>query len=380
MDFVVFSDDWGGHPSSCQHIFRHVAHDHRVLWVNTVGMRAPRLTGADLRKAAAKLGRMLKPRQRVPATASAGVAPVVISPFMLPFPDSTLARQWNARFGLRVVRRAMQALGMHRPVVVATTPNACDIVGKLGAASVIYYCVDDFAQWPGLSSEPVRDMENRLIAASDRIAASSPVLYERLRGRRPAMMLPHGADVELFSSEPGVEHAALAAIPRPRAGYYGLLDDRMDEQLVAGLADAMPDWSFVFAGPQESALTMLKSRRNVHLIGPVAYADLPSFTTGLDALLLPYRVDGFTHTLSPLKLREYVLSGKPVICAPLQGVEEFAGLISLACSQQEWEPRLRAAIGADIGGRRRRARALLQGDSWSNRAGMLLDFAAAPVS
>lgn len=377
MDFVVFSDDWGEHPSSCQHIFSHLVRDHKVLWVNTVGMRTPRLTLADFRKAARKLKRMFQGGTGAHVPTNPGATPVVIHPFMLPFPDSSLAMRWNARNGVRAIRRAMDEMGIEMPALVTTVPNACDIAGRLGAASVIYYCVDDFSQWPGLSSTAVREMENRLIDRCDLIIASSPVLHERLRTRKPAVLLPHGVDVDMFASTPNCEHVRLSGLPRPRAGFYGLLDSRLDVRLITSLADSMPDWSFVFAGPQEVPLKDMASRRNVHLVGPLNYRDLPSFTAGLDALLLPYRMDDFTQTLAPLKLREYVLSGLPVISSPLRGVDQFSGLVELARDPAEWEGMLRCAAGADVGERRERARSLLHDDDWSQKARILLDLAEA---
>ncbi|NNE44570.1 MAG: glycosyltransferase family 1 protein, partial [Gemmatimonadetes bacterium] len=111
--FVVFSDDWGRHPSSCQHLFRRVAPKNRVLWVNTIGTRTPTLSPADLKRAAGKL----REWTRREAVRGEGPPPPVeiLRPFMTPFDRNRLLRRWNADLLTRAVSRAVASGGYDSP-------------------------------------------------------------------------------------------------------------------------------------------------------------------------------------------------------------------------------------------------------------------------
>ncbi len=375
--FVVFSDDWGEHKSSSQHLFNFVREQHAVLWVNTIGMRRPRLNAGDFRKALRKLSKMLD-SSATPAGPIMKSHLTVSQPRMLPFTNISAVRRWNARSVIGEVRRQMGRLGLTRPVVVATVPNACDYVGELDASRVVYYCVDDFSAWPGLDSELVRAMENKLVARSDIILAASPTLRGRLaQSGKPTYLLPHGVDVELFSREVPFEHGCLTGIRAPRVGFFGLFDERSDQELIAALAGRMPGLSFVIAGPIETSTSLLRACPNIHFTGRIPYGELPSFISGLQALFIPYRADAFADTLAPLKLKEYLATGKPVVSTPIAAACALADCISIAASLDEWEAALRNALTLQIGPRREQMRRRLADDSWARRAETLVAFCGA---
>jgi len=367
--FVVFSDDWGVHPSSCQHLFRQIVGHHRVIWVNTIGMRNPTLTWTDLRKAWRKIVTMFGSRPASAAAERPGGL-VVCQPFMLPFTGLTAVRRFNKYSVIRAVGKAMQKWSIAKPVVVSTVPNACDYVTELGAQRIVYYCVDDFGSWPGLEHELVRGMERQLVGSSDLIVATARKLQERMLevARCPVHLMTHGVDVEHFGVEPAQEHPLLQSIPHPRIGYYGLFDARTDVQLLADVASRTPQSSFVIAGPVELDVPRLRAMSNVRFTGPVPYGELPSLIKGLDALMIPYLVNEFTASISPLKLKEYLVSGKPVISTPIAEALRHSDDVFIAATVPEWQAALARAQDADVAGRRRAQRALLATESWSCKA------------
>jgi glycosyltransferase involved in cell wall biosynthesis len=369
--FIVFSDDWGEHPSSCQHLFRHLLARHTVIWVNTIGMRTPRFSLADLKKIVRKVSKMFM--RRVPDAARDATAPQpqVCQPFMLPFSSIAAVRRFNRYSVLRQVRRVARAANVRRPVVVTTVPNACDYVDGFDAARIVYYCVDDFSQWPGLEHALVRDMEASLIAKADLLIATSRNLFTKLSaGGRKVHLLTHGVDLELFSQEAPREHACLAAIPAPRAGYFGLFDQRSDQALLAAVARANPGISFVITGPVATDTALLRACPNIHFTGPLPYLELPALIKGLDVLFIPYVVDPFTDSISPLKLKEYLVTGKPVVVTPIAEARLQPDFLSLAATAAEWQHALQAALTADRSTRRVAVRAALAGESWANKAGV----------
>ena len=370
--FIVFSDDWGEHPSSCQHLFRHIAADHVVLWVNTIGMRSPRLAWSDVRKAWRKISKMLgggRAARRADTDSPRPLRLSVSQPFMLPFSSIGAIRWFNRRSVLRTVRRAAATLGVKKPVVVSTVPNACDYVGELGAARVVYYCVDDFTQWPGLEHDLVQAMERQLIVRSDVLIATSQALYRKLAVEaRPLHLLTHGVDIAHFSREAHAEHACLASIRKPRAGYFGLFDERSDAVLIAAVAQASPDISFVFTGPVATETSALQRCPNVHFTGSVAYAELPALVKGLDVLFIPYLVNDFTASISPLKLKEYLVTGRPVIATPMPEALALREHLAIAATAEEWSAALRGALQTDVPARKAAMQRAMRGESWSEKA------------
>ncbi len=376
MSFVVFSDDWGEHPSSCQHLFRHIIGRYPVLWLNTLGMRTPTLTWSDLRKAYRKLARMVGGGPS-PGAPAAGPRPTVCQPFMLPFTAVAGVRSLNRFSVVRAVRKAGRALDLRSPIVVSTVPNACDYVSGLNAAKVVYYCVDDFSTWPGLQHDLVRRMESQLIGRTDVLLATSQHLYRRLAATgKPVHLLTHGVDLDLFSQEASAEHECLREIPRPRVGYFGLFDERSDQELIAALAARMPEVAFVIAGPVVTDVERLRRLANIHFTGPVRYERLPALIRGLGALIIPYAVNEASNSISPLKMKEYLATGRPVVSTPLAEALLQRPHVTVAASVDEWQAALTEGLSVDIAARRRVMLEVLRGESWVEKAATFLDICA----
>ena len=368
-DFVVFSDDWGEHPSSCQHIFRHIAQDHRVLWVNTIGMRNPTFTLTDLRKIAKKCRKMLRIRRQHGERAEPVGHLSVCQPIMLPFSELSLVRRFNRWSVSRRIRSAASALNFRDPIIVSTVPNAAEYPEVLAGRRIIYYCVDDFSLWPGVDSTRVSDMERRMVEQSSAIIAASGTLAEKFTefGRHVAV-LTHGVDLDHFRTRATSEHPILKRIPEPRVGFFGLIDGRFDRNLIQALAAQMPDTNFVFAGPVDSTAGELPVRENLHFIGALAYTELPAFIVGIRALILPYKVDELGRMLSPLKLKEYLATCKPVVSSPISAVYDWESFLLVAHAPNEWVEALRGIIEQKSVESVSKVHAQLAIESWKSKA------------
>ena len=372
-DFLVFSDDWGEHPSSCQHIFRHIAKNHRVLWVNTIGMRNPTFSWADARKVVVKGSKMFRRKREAAATGNNNHV-TVCQPFMLPGTGSRMVRAFNVRSVTGKVRACLGQLDIRDPVVVATVPNASEYTELLRGRKVIYYCVDDFSLWPGLAADVVRNMEAKLIEQADSIIAVSDTLYRRLaKSGKPTRLLTHGVDLEMFSTPVESELPLLNEIPKPRVGFFGLIDGRMDWDVIVPLAKRMPEISFVFAGPVDASAGELPQLENIHFIGRVEYRELPKFVAGLEALMLPYRTGELSEAISPLKLKEYLATGKPVVSTPIAEARRWSDVICNAETVVEWNNVL-SRVADRVPNLPRLADNLrLFRESWKNKADQFLE-------
>lgn len=366
-DFFVFSDDWGRHPSSCQHLFRRIAPINRVFWVHTIGTRLPTLSRADVARAWGKFRAWTRP---LPERGEADDAsPVrVLEPFMTPFDRWPAGRSVNAAFLSRALRRATRENDVRRPFLVTTIPNAASLVGKAGESIAVYYCVDDFSEWPGADRVSMLAMEEELLGKVDLVLATSEMLFEDKSARHPRVrLLRHGVDWDAFHDMRGTAPAALLERPRPRVGATGLVDARLDTALVEALARALPEVSFVFVGPRQLPTGPLDALANVTFLPAVPYADVPAVLGALDVAILPYVETRLTERINPLKLREFLASGTPIVATPLPEAARYADVMETARGVDEWIPALRRAIAEGRTHAEKRARRVRE-ESWEARA------------
>jgi len=320
LDFVVFSDDWGRHPSSCQHLFRRLSRRHRVLWVNTIGMRAPKADGFTVARGLEKLCEWTRPLTRVTANLH------VYSPPMLLAYDS-VAAQLNARWVAQRLRHVQRRLAFNRPILFTTVPTAADYLGRLDERAAVYYITDDYRFWPGANPEAIAAQDAKLTDECDLLLPVGDALAADRGGNGRMMMLPHAVDLEHFVRAAGAaEPADLAAIPHPRLCFFGLIYEKIDLDLLARLAREQPDKDVVLIGPTKTDLSAIKALPNAHVLGPKPYAALPAYLNAMDVLLLAYRLDEQTTRNAPLKIRECLAAGKPVVAKGIPDLERYAHL------------------------------------------------------
>src|SRR5262249_9009115 len=175
--FLVFSDDWGRHPSSCQHLFGQLLGRYRVHWVNTIGTRTPQFNLATVRRGFEKVKQWLGRSGRVDADAS--LQPEVLQPRMWPWFGRRFDRRLNRWLLTKQLRTALAALP-EPPVAVTTLPIVADLMDDLPVRRWVYYCVDDFGEWPGLDGTTLRRLEQMVVHKASRIVAVSEMLQARL--------------------------------------------------------------------------------------------------------------------------------------------------------------------------------------------------------
>ncbi len=316
---LIFADDWGRHPSSCQHLARRLLERHPVTWVNTIGMRPPRLDGITLRRGLGKIGQWLRPGRPSPGADAPGspAGPRVLNPRMWPWFRSGFDRRLNRRLLLRRLDPVVASLPAP-PVAVTTLPIVADLMGSLPVRRWVYYCVDDFGQWPGLDQKPLQRMEEEVVARADVIVAVSENLQERLaRMGRTSHLLTHGVDLD-FWQNPAPEEAIpeLATLERPLVVFFGVIDRRMDAAFVRRLGADLDRGTVVLVGPEEGSDPALVRTPRVVRLPVQPFGRLPGLARAADVLVMPYADLPVTRAMQPLKLKEYLATGKPVVvCA-----------------------------------------------------------------
>lgn len=373
-DLVVFGEDWGGHPSSTQHLVGRLLAHHRVVWVNSLGLRRPRLDAHDLRRVVRKVRAMLGTRPAPGGAMEAGAHPAapadaplpglqVVSPRVASWPGNPVVEWLNHASLGRQLGHVLPAAGIRRPILWASLPSAVAALGTAGERAVVYYCGDDFGALSGVDHAPVLEMERRLVARADLVIAASPALAARFPAAK-THLVPHGVDFDLFAA-PAARPADLP--DGPVAGFYGSISDWLDIEMIARAAKALPDWRFVFVGAVHTDIAALTQLPNVVFLGPRPHPALPGYVQNWTVSLIPFRDTPQIRACNPLKLREYLASGTPVAATRFPALAPYEDKVSAIDPGGDLAPAILTAAAASPEAAAAR-RAAVAGESWDVRA------------
>ena len=360
-DIVCFSPDWTGDPLSKTHLMRLLSHDNRILWVNSIGVRTPSVERADIRRALGKVfaaaRRMANPEPNI----------FVLSPLAIPIYNRPWIERVN-RFLLRFqVKRAMRKLRFRGVVNWTFLPPAAVIARRLGEEQLVYQCVDEYGAFTGVS--PAIDAFDRALTrdADLAIVSSERLLESRKRINPHTVLVRHGVDFEHFrrAVDPRTEVPPdLAALPRPVIGFFGIIADWVDLPLLARIARHFSKGSLVMIGKVATDVSTLEGVPNVHFLGRKPYEQLPAYCRGFDVALNPFLINELTLNANPLKVREYLAAGLPVVSTPIPEVEAL-GLCRIADGAEQTIAAIQDAL-ADPGPSPARSE-LIRPEFWAAR-------------
>ena len=360
---VVFSDDWGRHPSSCQYLVRELLSRHDVIWVDTIGTRPIRFDFYTLRRGIGKLAGWLKPSQK--AILDSAPKPEVWKPIMWPSFASRFSRALNRRL---LARGLIRRIGSRKPVVLTTIPVVADLVGVILAKRWIYYCVDDFAVWPGLDGATLQAMEAELVRKVDVLVAVSEPLQQKLKSHgRSSTLLTHGVDLDFWrNGENNPE--GFDGVERPIVLFWGLVDRRLNLEWIAALAEKMASGTIAFVGPRQDVDPRLETIPRVKFFDAVPSQELSSLANAASVLVMPYADLPVTRAMQPLKFKEYLATGKPVVASRLPSTVAWSDAADVVDSAEEFAAAVvkRTKIEADSA--QLEARRRLDGESWVAKA------------
>jgi glycosyltransferase involved in cell wall biosynthesis len=211
------------------------------------------------------------------------------------------------------------------------------------------YHIDDEYSFSPIEM-PVSPEEMQALKAADQVFVTSKALFEK-KGwiNENTTLVPNGVDYAAFATATS-EPEDLALVPRPRIGYAGFLKDQLDWDLLLELSARHPTWHFVFLGPISPHLETigkvaeLRKRSNVHFLNARPSNLVPGYVQHFDVCTMPYRQNDYTKYIYPLKLHEYLASGRPTVGTPIRSLEEFSGMVTLARSAEEWSVALADAL------------------------------------
>ena len=329
-DFIVLATaDWD-HPlwTNKQHTAVSLAAlGHRVLYVESLGLRPPRKGVADLPRILKRLRRVARP----PRPVQRGIW--VWSPLVLPGASHPLARRLNrllVRGGLHLMRRW---LGLQDPILWTYNPLTQEVLSLTSFAASVYHCVDRIQAQPEMPEWRIERAEQQLCCAATAVFTTAPELQRSLEPLNPQTHLfGNVADFDHFARawrSPCSGPVELVSLPTPRLIFMGAIDAyKLDLVALTQLARKRPDWSFVLIGPIGEAdpntdVGALCSWSNVHWVGPRPYAELPDWLAHADVALLPLQLNSYTRNMFPMKFFEYLAAAVPVVATAIPSLEQF---------------------------------------------------------
>jgi glycosyltransferase involved in cell wall biosynthesis len=368
---IAFAKDWHEDPTSNHHVLRELARSRRVVWLNSIATRTPKLSsGRDL----GKITRKLREFARGPVNVENDLW--VYTPLALPLPHSAAARAINRHILRATIRLLRLRLGITHFQLWTFLPNVGDYVGSLGEDGAVYYCVDEWSLFGYLDREQTIAAERALLAKVDAVfAINEPLAHAKRSINTRTFVSPHGVDHAAFARalDPALaEPADLAAIPHPRLGFYGTLRDWVDFELIAFVARTRPDWHIVLLGQELCDTSAVRGLPNVHLLGQKPHAELPAYCKGFDVGLIPYKIDERMTFVNPLKLREYLSAGLPVVSTPVPEVLRFPELATVAETPATFEAAIAAALGEASPSERVRRSQAMTNETWSARVAQVV--------
>ena len=363
---VYFGNDWfAENRTSSHHIARRLGKIVPVLYIETPGSRSPQKSARDLRKLWRKLARALAPPQQVGERFYVATIP------QIPFRKLPMIDVLNRWLGAFLARRAMRKLGFGRRISWFVVPHPGHLAKRLGESLTVYYCIDDYASYPGMDPVAIQELDDDLTRKADVVFVAPRALLEAKRALNPNVHFsPHGVDFEMFSqaSDPATPLAEeVCGLKHPVIGYFGTVGEFVDFDLLAYLVESRPSWTFLFVGLIAADVSRLRRYSNVIFAGPQPYENLPHWAAAFDVAIYAHQVNRQTRHSNPLKLREYLATGKPVVSVITPETVTFTEVVYLAETPEAYLAAIELALREETPELRRKRMAAVTGVSWDAR-------------
>lgn len=358
-----------GNPHARHHITRTLAERYRIAWVNPYGFRLPSLNkGAFVRKVLRKLAHWAE------GTHVNRDGWVVLNPFQFPIFTRSRWQVINERLLARFLQRCWAQYHIDRAILFFSTPRYVSAARLFPRLPSILYFSDAYSTHRELSraeQEGMRTSEDELIEHCSRILCCSTPIFREIRARasQPSkvVLFPHQVDFARFTAarERATLPSDLRSIPRPIVGYYGTLTDSNDWATIRFVAERRPQYHFVFVGKKEIRRTGVENFPNVHFLGFRPFDSIPDYGAAFDVAIMFWVRREWIQHCSPLKLKEYLALGRPVVSTFIEDVAEtFGDLVSLCHTPEEFLHALDAQISTPNLDAIQNGIARVQGDSW----------------
>lgn len=351
-DIVLLSTaDWDN-PfwTNKQHVAVELAQrGHRVLYIDSLGLRRPSASAQDLKRIWARLKKGL----RAPANVRPGLW--VWSPITIPLQGNFLIRGLNKLILKTGLRWHLWRLGMRPSLLWTYNPMTTTVLDLDQFESVVYHCVDEIKAQPGMPMDEIEKAELILTEQADLVFVTAEALLESRKKQNPnTYYFSNVADFKHFAecrNDNTTVPLDLKAVGGEVVGFIGAISGyKLDFQLIKKMALRHPEWSIVLIGKVGEGdpwtdTDGVEKLSNVHLIGPRAYASLPSYLKGFRVAMLPSLLNEYTKSMFPMKFYEYLAAGKPVVATNLHALNGLRNVAYIAADHDDFIKGVEQAMG-----------------------------------
>lgn len=297
----------------------------------------------------------------------------VLSPVMLPPSSRISIRSFNARLIAKQVSRALARIGLRRWFTWVTVPTAADVLDYLPSTITVFNRSDKYSKFPEASESFIKTCEEKLLKSSDLILyVNHKLMAEDIGPHSRKYYIGHGVDYDHFagSIEDNTSiHSDLAGLKRPIVGFFGAIDDyTVDLKLLKFAAQSLPDMSFVLIGLSTVDISDITSLPNVRYMGFRPYSEIPKLGASFDVGIMPWLQNEWIEYCNPVKLKEYLALGIPVVTTPIPQAGDYPHLLSVANTSEGFVQAIRDVIAADNMCLRQLRKRSVENDSWQHKA------------
>ena len=364
-DLIIFGEDWGGHPSTAQFIAKELLRKNkcRILWVDSLGQRVPHIDKKDVGRMINKIINFLAGLKNPTNNL------FVFTPLLIPLQKYPIIRAFNGMLLRLYIKYYIKKLHLKGFTLMLAGPLAEPVIGKLGEDKSVYYCADEYGTMPGVSELLIEESENRLSKKISNVIVVSKNLLEHKRKLYSNIdYIPHGVDYHHFSktlSDNTIINERMKSFDGPVLGYHGLIQDLIDIDLLEMIAENKPDWNIVLIGKVIFNATRIPRKPNIYLLGEKPFSEIPSYIKRFDVGLIPYKITKRTLFANPIKLREYLAAGIPVVSTDLPEVSGYSPHVKIGKNANEFVTASEDFIkNANVKLKKARAE-LMQEESWN---------------
>lgn len=268
------------------------------------------------------------------------------------FPDSgSLFSRIDSGLHAKNITRVLNELGFSDFILWIASPRMVDMAAKIHSTIKVFDAIDNLLAHPQMSRSygRIKKSYRWVDDNADLICIAAEGQRKMFTNSSKLFLLPNCVDSVFLDAKKSEMPFDVKDVAKPTAGYVGVLQERMDVQLIEETAKRLPDVNFVFVGPIKSKpyFEILMKYRNIHFLGIKRYSEIPDYIRYFDVCIIPHKVNEFTNSMDPLKIYEYLACGKPIVSTPVAGTERFKEHIYLAKTPAEFADALKRAFSTD---------------------------------
>jgi hypothetical protein len=341
QNIICFGSESWDYPGFQQKVMRLASLHNKILYVNAIGTRKISLNCTEMPFYLNRVRRFFQRDREIPGN------PTVRNPYVIPLVYNRLATRFNSKLAQIQFTRLLAKLNFKQHILWMGSPTAHFILDLLRPDLIIYNPVDRFRAFPFVNSNKIVKFERKIARRSDVIICTSDAIRQDLIPyNKYSFTISHGVEFDHFNSAFSNDTIPMdiRGIARPIIGYFGGLYHRVNYDLLYKVGIRYPDANIVLIGKKYKDLGKLENLANVYILGQKDIRILPLYLKQFTVCLIPYHVNDLTEAVDPIKLREYLCLGKPVVSVDLPEVRKLGGMVYIGEDEDDFVNKVALAI------------------------------------